>query len=94
MLSGDVGSLPRIGARVQQQVSTDGIARSYLTAGQQYELFCWDDGDWQSLGAKKAGKRALRFDDVPQGALLWLIAVDGDKEERIFTMQHGSQIWW
>jgi len=79
--------------RREQLASTDGIARSFLTEGREYELKYWDDG-WQSLGSKLAGERGLEFDDVPAGYLYWLVAADSDRDERIFTIEDGSQVWW
>ena len=73
--------------------STDGIAQSYLTPGQEYELFYMAD-EWESLGKAVAGKEPLEFSGVPAGGLYWLVATDSDKEERIFTVQDGEQVWW
>ena len=79
--------------RRKQEISTDGIAKTFLSPGQEYELFYWEDG-WQSLGKSVAGDKPLVFDGVPAGCLYWLVAVDSDKEERIFTIDNGRQIWW
>lgn len=79
--------------RRKQELSTDGITRTYLTPGQEYELFYWLDG-WQSLGKSFADDRPLVFDEVPVGCLYWLVAVDSDKEERIFTIEDSRQVWW
>jgi len=75
------------------EVSTDGIAKTYLDPGKEYELFYWDDG-WQSLGKQIASDKPLVFDNVPAGCLYWLVEVDSDKEERIFTIENGNQVWW
>jgi hypothetical protein len=80
--------------RRQQVASTDGVARSFLNEGQDYELFFWSDG-WQSAGTRTAGKTPLAFDSVPSDGLYWLVARDSDREERIFTVDStGVQIWW
>ncbi len=76
-----------------QESSTDGIAQTFLSEGQEYELSYWKDG-WQSLGKQTAGKGALVFEDVPAGCLYWLVAAGSDKEERIFTIEDGKQVWW
>jgi hypothetical protein len=73
--------------------STDGIAKSFLTSGQEYELFVWDNG-WQSHTTAVAGDTPLTFEIVPVGGLYWLVATDSDKEERIFTIEDGVQAWW
>ncbi|TKJ39832.1 hypothetical protein CEE37_11180 [candidate division LCP-89 bacterium B3_LCP] len=74
-------------------VSTDGIAEKSLTEGTEYELFYWDE-DWQSLGKTTAGEEALSFDEVPAGALYWLIETDSDEEERPFTIEDGKKVLW
>jgi hypothetical protein len=77
----------------KQAESTDGIARSYLKSGQEYELFYWSDG-WKSSGKLTASDKPLTFDNVPSGALYWLVADGSDEEERIFTIENGNQVWW
>jgi len=78
----------------RQAVSTDGIAKSYLESGKQYELFYWADG-WQSVGKSMAeSDKPLLFDNVPMEALYWLVVDNSNKEERIFTIEDGRQVWW
>jgi hypothetical protein len=36
----------------------------------------------------------LTYEDVPSGTLYWLVAVDGDEEERIFAYADSLQHWW
>jgi hypothetical protein len=72
--------------------STDGVARSHLTVGQSYELFYMAD-EWVSLGSQQAASKPLIFENVPTDGLYWLVAEDSDKEERIFTIQDGRQVW-
>ncbi len=78
----------------KQEASTDGIARTFLTDGQEYELFYMGDNDWVSLGRAVAGKTPLVFESVPASGLYWLVATGSDKEERIFTITNGKQVWW
>lgn len=77
----------------EKAVSTDGIAKTFLTKDQEYELFYWSDG-WQSIGKKAAGDKPIKFKKAPSGGLYWLVATDSDKEERIFTIEDGEQVWW
>ena len=79
--------------RRKQEISTDGILETFLTAGKEYELFYWSDG-WQTLGKSVAEDKPILFDSIPAGCLYWLVAADSDKEERIFTMEDGRQVWW
>jgi len=76
-----------------QAASTDGIAKSFLTPGKEYELFYMAD-DWKSLGKAVAGDKPLVFENVPMGSLLWLVETNSDREERIFTYDNDRQIWW
>lgn len=77
----------------KQKVSTDGIVESSLTPGETYELMYWSDG-WQSFAKSKATGEPLKFDNVPSGVLYWLVAENSDKEERVFTIKDGRQVWW
>jgi hypothetical protein len=79
--------------RRKQEISTDGIAKTLLAPGKEYELSYWMDG-WQSLGKKVAGDGPLVFENVPAGSMYWLTAEDSDREERIFTIEDGAQVWW
>jgi hypothetical protein len=79
--------------RRKQVASTDGIEKSFLTPGVEYELFYFDDG-WQSVGKATATDEPLVFDDVPVGCLYWLVAEDSDHEERPFSYEDGRQVWW
>jgi len=79
----------------EQDASTEGVARTHLTSGQDYELFYWQEG-WQSLGIRTAGEQPLVYESVPAGTLYWLVGKDSNREEeRIFTLDSSSaQIWW
>ncbi len=79
--------------RRKQEISTDGIAKAFFASGQTYELFYWEDG-WQSLDKSVAADKPLVFENVPAGCLYWLVEEDSDNEERIFTIENNSQVWW
>ena len=64
-----------------------------ISPGDIYELFYWD-GEWKSLGEKKACTHELNYHNVPKNALLWLRDKSKGKEERPFTYEHNTQIWW
>ena len=61
--------------------------------GMTYELFMWDN-EWKSMGVKVAKANTIDFDNIPDNAVLWLRNLDEGKEERIFTMKNGEQLWW
>jgi hypothetical protein len=78
----------------KQEASTDGIAKTFLTLGKEYELFYWKDG-WKSFGKSVADEKPLVFEKVPAGSLYWLVEKGSNKEnERIFTIEDGKQVWW
>jgi hypothetical protein len=64
-----------------------------VNPGMNYELFYWDN-QWISLGQKKATSYSVTFDGIPENALLWLRNLNEGKEERIFTLVDGEQIWY
>lgn len=61
--------------------------------GDMYELVYWGDNKWRSLGSKVATEKFLKFDSVPENALLLLKNLSQGREERIFTIEDGKQIW-
>jgi hypothetical protein len=65
-----------------------------ITKGNVYELYFWEEGNWQSLGRQTAESPVLTYDDCPTGALLILRNHTRGKEERIFTCEEGKQVWW
>jgi hypothetical protein len=72
----------------------EGIPKTFLKPGQEYELFYWND-QWQSLGKLVAKDQPLDFGKIPAGYLYWLVSKGSDKEEeRIFTIEEGQQVWW
>ena len=62
--------------------------------GNEYELFYHDSKNWQSLGRQIAKDYYLKYDNVPQGALLWLHNHTTGIEERIFTYEKGKIRFW
>ncbi len=78
----------------KQEASTDGVSKTFLKRDRDYELFYWAGDDWMSEGALVAGAQPLTFENIPAGALYWLVEVGSDEEERIFTIADGKQVWW
>lgn len=66
-----------------------------IRLGDEYELLYWEKDGWQSLGRQIAKEEIeLRFERVPENALLLLHDLTRGKEERIFTCENGEQVWW
>lgn len=66
---------------------------NYIIPGKKYELFYWDKL-WVSAGQKFAKDYFLNYKNIPSGTIYWLRCLDEGKEERIFTYENGTQIWW
>jgi len=79
--------------RRKQKASTDGIDKTELTPGREYELFYWLNG-WQSIDKSTAGDKPLVFDEIPAGCLYWLVEEDSDREKRIKKKKKTHQVWW
>ncbi len=73
--------------------STVSISKTPIEDGKEYEFFYWKDG-WQSLEKQNASNGSLHFENIPANSLYWLIENGGDKEERIFSIENGGQVWW
>ncbi|MCD7972819.1 MAG: hypothetical protein LUG18_09170 [Candidatus Azobacteroides sp.] len=65
----------------------------HLHTGDTYELFYWDK-TWLSLGKKIGEEWTVTYEEVPQNALFLLYNHSKREEERIFTYEKGTQIWW
>ncbi|MDR0538382.1 MAG: discoidin domain-containing protein [Tannerellaceae bacterium] len=66
-----------------------------IRPGDLYELFYWDNGQWNSLGQKTGDDSyVLAYENCPSGALFLLHNHTRGKEERPFTYENGKQIFW
>lgn len=87
------------GLDLRSQVKLKGISfcprtdKNDIWPGLRYELFYWND-KWNSLGIKLADTNELTFSSPMSGGLFLLRCLDEGQEERIFTYQNDSQIWW
>lgn len=66
---------------------------NFVVPNHEYELFYYNDG-WTSLGKQMSKGYSLRYDNVPDGALLLLRDKSKGKEERPFLYKDGKQEWW
>lgn len=73
--------------------TTDNIGESNLNNNDNYELFYWNN-EWVSIGAQTPENGTLAFAGLPENALYWLVGEKGRKEERIFTIEKDTVIWW
>lgn len=67
---------------------------NFITPGDVYELFYQNGTEgWISLGRKVAIERTLFYDNVPANALLWLRNLSRGREEQVFWMENGKQVF-
>lgn len=66
---------------------------NYIIPSYEYELFYWEN-NWVSAGKKTAKVDFLNYTNIPSGTIYWLKCYSGGKEERIFTYENNTQIWW
>ena len=67
---------------------------NFVRIGDVYELFYHGGKDgWISLGQKKATDTFLVYDNMPRGALFYLHDITRGKEEQVFRIEHGKQVF-
>ena len=75
-------------------VSTFITTRSnFIRKGDVYELLYWKGRRWNSAGRQKAVADSLVY-TVPENSLLYLINHTRGKDERIFEIKDGRQVFW
>lgn len=96
--SGDFDKYVGLKLDIPQQISKIRfIARNDMNSiqvGNLYELFYWNNQEFESLGQMIATNQELVYKNVPKGALLWLRNLTEGKEERVFTYENNKQVWW
>lgn len=61
-----------------------------IIAGNQYELFCWNNGEWKKILSQQAEANYITV-RIPSGSLLWLRNLTGGKEELPFYVDDNGQ---
>jgi hypothetical protein len=67
---------------------------NFIIEGDTYELFCWNQNNWQLVAKQTAKSQKLNFKNMPARALYLLKNTKGGKEQRPFTYENGKQVWW
>ena len=67
---------------------------NFVWPGDEYELF-YNDGTagWKSLGRQVADERRYVEYEVPRNALLWLRDRTKGREEQVFFIRNGKQVF-
>lgn len=67
---------------------------NFIRIGDVYELFYHGGKEgWVSLGKKKATDTFLIYDNMPRGALFYLHDITRGKEEQVFRIENGTQVF-
>jgi hypothetical protein len=67
---------------------------NYIRIGDVYELFYHAGGEgWKSLGKQTAKELFLDYDNIPENALLWLHNRTRGREEQVFCIKDGRQVF-
>lgn len=61
-----------------------------IIAGNQYELFCWNNGEWKKILSERARYNYITV-SIPSGSLLWLRNLTGGKEELPFYVDSDGR---
>ncbi|WP_289198931.1 discoidin domain-containing protein [Bacteroides acidifaciens] len=64
-----------------------------IRVGDTYQLYYWHDG-WQALPSVVAEEHLLTWDHVPSNTLYLLRNLSRGVEQRPFTYENGTQVWW
>ncbi len=67
---------------------------NYINIGDDYELLLFNEYQWQSIARLRATTNSLTFRGLPKNGLFLLKDHSKGKEERIFTIENGRQIFW
>ena len=86
----DMGELKKIRKIVFNPRNDD----NFVWPGDEYELF-YNDGaaGWKSLGRQVADERRYVEYEVPRNALLWLRDRTKGREEQVFFIRNGKQVF-
>ena len=64
--------------------------------GDTYLLRYWNErNEWTSCGTKTATGNVLHYDNIPEGALMWVSDLTRGMDERAFLIdKDGNVVWW
>jgi hypothetical protein len=62
--------------------------------GDMYELFYWGENSWVSMGTQLANDTLLYYNQVPSCSIYWLRDHTRGRQERPFSYERDTQVWW
>ncbi|MBI68626.1 MAG: hypothetical protein CMJ38_01120 [Phycisphaerae bacterium] len=80
------------GDEVTYEGMTDESVQLPIKEGVSYELFVWDDADWQTVATEFGGSAPFTFEGLDTKRLYWLTEIGGTKEERPFVISNGEVV--
>jgi hypothetical protein len=80
--------------RVTYEGMTDESITVPLKVGAEYKMQEWVDGDWKEIATAIGTQQPMQFSELTSGSLYWLTEVNGDREERPFTIEKGELVRW
>jgi hypothetical protein len=86
----DLGEAKRIGEIHYLPRNDD---RCGIYKGDDYELFYWNNRQWQSLGIQKVSDYRLEYKKTPSHAIFYLRNVTKGINGGVFSVQDGQQKW-
>ena len=82
------------GRHVAYEDWTDESVALPLETGIKYELKAWTPDGWNNIATKIGDGNPMEFNSLSSNGFYWLVEVDGDHEERPFTIKDGIIVRW
>jgi hypothetical protein len=65
-----------------------------IRPGDTYELRYWGEDQWESMGKQVGADTILVYNQTPANTIYWLRDLTRGREERPFTYENDTQVWW
>jgi hypothetical protein len=65
-----------------------------IRPGDVYELYYWGENQWMSMGQQFATDTIIVYNQAPSRTIYWLRDLTRGREERPFTYENETQVWW
>jgi hypothetical protein len=82
------------GSQVAFEDWTDESVSLPLKEGMEYELQAWTSNGWNRIATKIGDGQPMEFTGLSSNGLYWLVEMEGDHEERPFTIEDGEIVRW
>ena len=89
----DVETSNTTASKVAYEDWTDTVVTVPVKSGKVYDLLSWEN-EWKTIHVMSGEQKMLPLTDLQENQLYWLIDIDGDREERPFTIEKGEIVRW